>query len=81
MRPLGRLAVSAVVALLLPFPGPHIDAWLPMGTVLMNVQARSAPPQFFVLAGVILLVYIGVAFAVLSLLQYALRSLRRRSVM
>ena len=81
MRPLDRLAVSAVAALLLPFPGPHIDCWLPMGAVLMNEQARSAPPQFFVLASVILVVYIGVAFAVLSLLQYALRSFCRRSVM
>jgi hypothetical protein len=81
MSLLGRLAVSVVVALLLPFPGPHIDAWLPMGAVLMNEQARSAPPQFFVLAGVILVVYMGVAFAVLSLLQYALRSFRRRRVM
>ena len=81
MKPLGRLAVSAVIALLLPFPGPHIDSWLPVGALLMNEEARSAPPQFFVLAGFILVVYIGVAFAVLSLLQYALRSLRRRSVM
>jgi len=81
MRPLGRLAISAVVALLLPFPGPHIDAWLPMGAVLVNDEARSAPRQFFVLAGVILVVYVGLAFAVLSLLQYALRSFRRRSVM
>jgi hypothetical protein len=81
MRPLGRLAVSAVIALLLPFPGPHIDSWLPVGAVLMNEQVRSAPREFFVLAGGILVVYIGLAFAVLSLLQYAIRSLRRRSVM
>lgn len=81
MSPLGRLAVSVVIALLLPFPGPHIDSWLPVGAVLMNEEVRSAPREFFVLAGVILLVYIGVAFAVLSLLQWALRSFRRRSVM
>ncbi len=78
MKPLGRLAVSAVIALLLPFPGPHIDSWLPVGAVLMNEEARSAPPQFFVFVGVILVVYIGVAFAVLSLLQYAVRTFRRR---
>jgi hypothetical protein len=81
VKALGRLAVSAVIALLSPFPGPHIDSWLPMGAVLMNEEARSAPRQFFVLAGVILVVYIGLAFAVLSLLQYAIRSLRRRSLM
>ena len=81
MSPLGRLAASAVIALLLPFPGPHIDSWLPMGAVLMNGDVRSAPREFFVLAGVILVVYTGVAFAVLSLIQWALRSFRRRSVM
>ena len=81
MSPLGRLAVSVVVALLLPFPGPHIDSWLPVGAALMNEEVRSAPREFLVLAGVIVLVYIGVAFAVLSLLQWALRSFRRRSVL
>jgi hypothetical protein len=53
----------------------------PPGAVLLNEEVRSAPPQFFVLAGAILVVYLGVAFAVLSLLQYAVRSFRRRSVM
>ena len=81
MRPLGRFAVSVVAALLLPFPGPHIDSWLPVVAVLMNAEARSAPREFFALAGGILMVYIGLAFAVLSLLQYVLRSLRRRSGM
>ncbi len=81
MKALGRLAVSVIIAVLLPFPGPHIDSWLPVGAVLMNEEARSAPREFFVLAGVILVVYIGLAFAVLSLLQYAIRWFRRRSVM
>jgi len=81
VKALGRLAVSVIIAVLLPFPGPHIDSWLPVGAVLMNEEARSAPREFFVLAGVILVVYIGLAFAVLSLLQYAIRWFRRRSVM
>ncbi len=81
MKALGRLAVSVIIAVLLPFPGPHIDSWLPVGAVLTNEEARSAPREFFVLAGVILVVYIGLAFAVLSLLQYAIRWFRRRSVM
>jgi hypothetical protein len=81
MKPLGRLAVSAVIALLLPFPGPHIDSWLPVGAVLMSEEVRSAPREFFIFVGVILLVYTGLAFAVLSLFRYALRSFRRRRAM
>jgi len=46
-----RLVLSVVAALLLPFPGPHVDGWLPMGAVLLNEDARNAPAAFFALAG------------------------------
>jgi len=62
-----RLVLSVVAALLLPFPGPHVDGWLPMGAVLLNEDARNAPAAFFALAGGLMTAYTGLAFGVLSL--------------
>ena len=73
MRPLPRLALSIVTALLLPFPGPHVDRWMPMGAVLLNEDAAHAPRAFFVLASGLLAVYTGLAYGALSLLGYLAR--------
>lgn len=67
-----RLALSMVGALLLPFPGPHVDGWIPMGAVL-NEDARNAPLAFFVLAGALLATYTGLVFGALSLAGYVVR--------
>jgi hypothetical protein len=67
------LAMSMVAALLLPFPGPHVDGWIPMGAVLLNEDARNAPLAFFVLAGGLLAAYTGLVFGALSLVRYLVR--------
>jgi hypothetical protein len=62
-----RLGLSVVAALLLPFPGPHVDGWIPMGFLLLKEVARNAPLAFFGLAGALLAIYAGLVFAALSL--------------
>ena len=65
-----RAAISVLVALLLPFPGPHVDGWLPMGAMILGAEARSAPPAFFAIAALVVIAYSGLAFAALSALGY-----------
>jgi hypothetical protein len=65
-----RAAISVLVALLLPFPGPHIDGWLPMGAVIAGGGAATAPPPFFAIAAVVVIAYAGLVFAALSALRY-----------
>ena len=65
-----RAVISVIVALLLPFPGPHIDGWLPMGAVILGGGAGSAPPAFFAIAAVVVIAYAGLVFAALSALRY-----------
>ncbi|HEX6100663.1 MAG TPA: hypothetical protein VF432_30380 [Thermoanaerobaculia bacterium] len=72
MRILVRLLIAFAIALLLPFPGPHIDRYLPIAAVLFRRDAASADTGFFVLTGVVLAVYTAIVFG-LSLLL-----LRRR---
>jgi hypothetical protein len=69
MRPLTRLALALGIALLLPFPGPHVDGYLPIGGVLFRRDALGADAGFFVMAGVLIAVYTAVVFAVLLLVR------------
>ena len=71
-----RLLLAAIIGLLLPFPGPHVDRYLPLGAVLLK-GIGEAPASFFLLAGAILSVYIGVAYGVIVLVTFFLR--KRRS--
>lgn len=73
MRPLPRLALAFVLALLLPFPGPHSDRYTPIAAVLFRRDALSAPLGFFVLTAIVIAVYTAVVFGLLSLI-----GLRRR---
>lgn len=73
MRRVPRLALSVVAGLLLPFPGPHVDGWIPMGAVLLNEDARNAPLAFFVLAGAVLAAYTALVFGALSVVGYVVR--------
>ncbi|HET8798597.1 MAG TPA: hypothetical protein VFO89_12975 [Thermoanaerobaculia bacterium] len=61
------LAVALAIALVLPFPGPHIDSYIPIAAILFRRDALDADPGFFILIGVLLAVYTAVAFAVLLL--------------
>ena len=67
-----RLLLAAIIGLLLPFPGPHVDRYLPLGTVLLK-GIGEAPASFFLLSGVILSVYIGLAYGVIVLVTFLLR--------
>jgi len=67
-----RLLLAAIIGLLLPFPGPHLDRYLPLGAVLLK-GIGEAPASFFLLAGVILIVYIAVVYALIGLVMFFLR--------
>jgi len=76
--PLGRIAAIAfVIALLLPFPGPHIDSYLPVAAVAFHPDARDADRGFFVLLAIILGIYFAVAFGIVTLVAYLTRAFRR----
>lgn len=67
-----RLLLAAIIGLLLPFPGPHVDRYLPLGAVLLKGMG-DAPASFFLLAAVILSVYTAVAYGVIVLVTFLLR--------
>ena len=69
MRLLIRLVLAVGIALLLPFPGPHLDGYLPIGAVLFRRDAFDADAGFFVMAGVLITVYTAVVFALLLLVR------------
>src|SRR5688572_7389116 len=75
MRILVRLAIALGIALLLPFPGPHVDRYVPIASVLFRRDALEADAAFFVLAGVVIAVYTGVVSLLLLLIRR--RSARR----
>ena len=62
----GVAALSVGVALLLPFPGPHVDGWLPLGRVALSRQALDAPAGFWLVFGCVWTVYTLISFGVLS---------------
>lgn len=64
-----RLLLAALIALLLPFPGPHVDSYLPLAAVLWS-GIGDAPAGFFLLAGVILSVYIGAVYGLIVLVMF-----------
>ena len=72
MRPLSRFAASAAVALLLPFPGPHVG-YVPIIATLARRDALDADPAFFVIVGGALVVYTLAVFGLMSLVVYAAR--------
>ena len=70
MRPLPRLAAAFVIALLLPFPGPHSDAYTPIAAALFRRDALEADWGFWLLAGVVVAVYTAVVFGVMTLIRW-----------
>ncbi len=69
MKIFARLAIAFVIALLLPFPGPHVDRYVPIAGVLFRRDALQADAGFFVLVGVVIAVYTAITFGVLLLLR------------
>lgn len=67
MRILARLLIAFAIALLLPFPGPHVDRYLPIAAVLFRRDALGADAGFFVLTGVVIAIYTAILFGVLLL--------------
>ena len=67
-----RLCLATLIGLGLPFPGPHVDRYLPLAAVLWT-GIGDAPAGFFLLAGMILSVYISVVYALIVLVTFLLR--------
>lgn len=74
MRILVRLLIAFAIALLLPFPGPHVDRYLPIAAVLFRRDALSADAGFFVLTGVVIAIYTAIVFGVLLLVSRVRRA-------
>lgn len=79
MKILVRLLIAFAIALLLPFPGPHVDRYLPIAAVLFRRDAAGADAGFFVLTGIMIAIYTAILFG-LSLLvaRLGVRRQRRR---
>jgi len=69
MKILARLAIAFVIALLLPFPGPHVDRYVPIASVLFRRDALQADAGFFVVIAAVIAVYTGVVFGLLLLVR------------
>lgn len=67
-----HLLLAAIIGLLLPFPGPHVDRYLPLAAVLWK-GIGDAPASFFLLAAGILSVYIAVVCGLIVLVTSLLR--------
>jgi hypothetical protein len=72
MKIVARLVAALAFALLLPFPGPHVDRYTPVASVLFRRDALDADAGFFVLIGVVIAIYTAIVFGGLSLLRLAL---------
>ncbi|HEX6160960.1 MAG TPA: hypothetical protein VF111_12390 [Thermoanaerobaculia bacterium] len=59
-----RLLIAFVIALFLPFPGPHIDEYIP---VIRTLFGGDGNPGFFVLVAILLTIYTAVVWGVLWL--------------
>ena len=64
-----------IVALLLPFPNPHIDGYLPLVWVLIQGVSR-ADPWFWLFALGLMVVYVVVARSVIALVGFIWRRSR-----
>lgn len=56
MRGRSAWLLAFVYALVLPMPGPHVDAYTPMGWVLLNADA-DATRAFWILFAIVLAIY------------------------
>ena len=65
---LHRWWLALVAALLTPWIGPHIDRYLPVGLLLLQVGADEPDVGFWVIAGVLLCVAYVAWLVVLSII-------------
>ena len=79
-----RLLVSFLIAVFLPFPGPHISDYIPMGWTLImaGLQVwRGSDTDlrgFYLIVSILLVLYTIGAFGILSLIAW-IRSRRSGS--
>jgi hypothetical protein len=66
--------IALFVALLLPFPGPHVDAYVPLALVVIR-GVGNAESGFWILAAVLVTVY---TLAVRGIIALATLVRRRR---
>ena len=71
--PLKRLLLSFGLAFALPFPGPHIDDYIPLAWVLLHGDLASADRGFFIMFGVVLVFYTVAIFGVVALALFLFR--------
>jgi hypothetical protein len=45
--------LALIAASLMPWPGPHLDAYLPLGWVLYRATSEATSPGFWMIAGVL----------------------------
>ena len=70
-----RWWLAAILTLLTPWLGPHVDDYLPVGYVVWHALGEGPGAFFWVLAGGVLLV---VFFFWVAVLTFALRWLAKR---
>ena len=74
-----RWWLAAVLTLLSPWIGPHVDQYLPLGYILWHALGESPDAFFWVLAGAVLLVVYLLWIALLTLAAGWLARRRARS--
>lgn len=76
-----KLIASCILALLGPLPLPHVDSYLPaaLGLFFSVLALGRDGPRYFLLMIGVLVVYGGISYAVLSLVEWWLRRRKGRS--
>lgn len=72
-RPKGalvRFAFSLLIALVLPFPGPHIDKYIPIARVLAPDVSAGADWGFYLILALALIGYATVVFGLLTFVSW-----------
>jgi hypothetical protein len=72
-----RLAIAFVIALFLPFPGPHISDYVPVVATIARRDVLDADPAFFLIIGGAILIYTFVMLGVIVLLEWAVRQMAK----
>ena len=74
-----RWWLALVATLLTPWLGPHSDAYVPIGWVLLRAGSESPDMGFWIVAGILLCVAYGLWLAVLSGIGWLVHRRRHRA--
>lgn len=55
-----RAIIAAICAMGMPFPGPHIDRYIPLARVIRGAWGTPIEPAFIVLITALLGAYLGI---------------------